>query len=258
MTPSRHSDPVLSQLRLHAIADRMDAPLPLNVGGIHICFVPHRELVAIASPMSDAHEKPIHAAVQRHEQVIEAVMAASTVLPLRWGTVLRGETRIHEVLRTHYNAFRAALDRVRGRVELGLRVFWAGERGGTLQITSQTDDGETAASGGRYLLARMGEGRRADAQRQRAIGIAQRIHGPLSALAAAQTIQVLPTPRTLLKAAYLVDRGSVESVRRHTERLAAAFPHLSILLTGPWPAYHFVTDCVLPTWQVDGDGEKLL
>jgi hypothetical protein len=178
-------------------------------------------------------------------------MADRTVLPVRFGTVLTNEGAVQAVLEAHHADFVACLKRVRGRVELGLRVLWNDDR--RPQTADRREDSggrpersEGSAVGGRsYLLARLEEERQVQAHRQQAEALAVELHTPLAQLAAENTRQVLVTPRLLLTAAYLVERDRVEAFRQEVEALRAAYPALRFLCTGPWPPYNFVTATVL-------------
>jgi len=167
---------------------------------------------------------------------VEAFMADSTVLPVRFGTVLADKAAVQATLAAHYSHFVTNLDRVRGRVELGLRVLWDNN-----DCPIDKDDRTRVAGSGRaYLLARMQEERRAHAWRQRGEALAAELDGPLADLAVESTHQVLVTPRLLLTAAYLVERRVVVPFQRRVETLNGAYPGLRFLCTGPWPPYSFV------------------
>jgi len=169
---------------------------------------------------------------------VEALMADRAVLPVRFGTVLADEAAVQATLAVHYADFVASLNRVRGRVELSLRVLWDFE----FRISNfefRPDSGQA------YLMARLEEERQRQAWRQRAEALAAELYTPLGRLAVESTRQVLVTPRLLLTAAYLVERDQVAAFRREVEVLSTAHPELRFLCTGPWPAYSFVTTTVM-------------
>lgn len=238
----------MTLLYLYAITDHPEAPLPHRPGledAIPHC-VQHQGIAAVVSPVSTREVPATEANLWRHEAVIEALMADRAVLPLRFGTLLAGESAVRHVLTTHYAGFVAALDWVRGRVELGLRVLWEeSENPGMADGARRATVGDPLPASGRsYLLARLEEERRRQAWRQTAETLATEIHTALSQLAVEDTQQVLLTPRLLLTAAYLVEQDRVPAFRRQVDALAAGHPALGFLCTGPWPAYSFVTATV--------------
>lgn len=209
-----------------------------------VTILPYQRIAAAVSPLA-APVEATPANLWLHEGVVEALMPTCAVLPVRFGTLLPDDARARAILEAHYHAFATALERVRGRVELGLRVLWDDDAGHPASASGGLEREDSLRSPGRqYLAARLQEERRTQAMRQRAQVLTEQIHQPLARLAVESTQKVLLTPRMLLAAAYLVDRERVDAVRAETEVLAAAFSALQFLCTGPWPPYHFVADCL--------------
>ncbi|MDP3046405.1 MAG: GvpL/GvpF family gas vesicle protein [Chloroflexota bacterium] len=247
----------MSRRYLYAITDRPEAPLPVipaiakgivenGPEGPPPTSLAYRDIAAVISPLTVSEVPATEANLWRHEAVVESLMADRTVLPVRFGTVLADETAVRSFLAARYAGFVAGLQRVRGRVELGLRVLWEiadseWQMADRNHQPSAIGHQPSAISGREYLLARLEEEHRTQAQRQRAEALAAALHAPLSRLAAENIQQVLVTPSLLLKAAYLVERGRVTSFQQETEALSAAYPSLHFVCTGPWPAYSFVT-----------------
>jgi len=233
----------------YAVADLSDKPLPDGPGiqGAYLLSLAHLDIAAIASPLTADEVPTTEANVWRHEAVVEALMADRAVLPMRFGTVLAQEATIRAVLKTYYADFVASLDRVRDRVEIGLRVLWDDDA----RRPTEKRIGQRKGNDGRtYLLARLEEERQLEAWRQRAKTLAAKLNTPLGHLAIDSAAQVLVTPRLLLTAAYLVERNHVKAFQREVEALSADYPALRFLCTGPWPPYSFVTT-VLPEPTAD-------
>lgn len=242
-------------LYLYAIIDQPEAPVPEEPGleNTATLCVSYGDIAAVVSPLAASKVPATEANLWKHEGVIESLMADWAVLPARFGTVLTDEAAIRDVLTTHYAHFVATLERVRGRVELGLRVLWDPPRSMADSQRSAIDDiyrppfpdGRSSPASGRgYLLARLEREREAQVWRREAEALAAEVHAPLARLAAKSTRQVLLTPRLLLTAAYLIERDRVKAFRRKVEGLSAANPELCFLCTGPWPPYNFVTTAV--------------
>src|SRR5207249_3157388 len=116
---------------------------------------------------------------------------------------------------------RSALDRVRGCVELGLRV-----------VGVEHAPPRAAASGRAYIEKRL-------ATTKDAKELAHELHDELAALARADVSEIATTPRFLLSSAYLVEADQVESLRSRVAELEELHPTLSFACTGPWPPYSF-------------------
>jgi hypothetical protein len=231
---------------LYAITNQPEEPVPSEPGleGASPLSLAYQDIAAVASPLTIVKVTPTEDNLRRHETIVEALMADRTVLPVRFGTVLTDEAAIRTGLAAHYADFVASLDRVRGRVELGLRVLWDDDTQPP-QPSPAGGGGSGRGSGRSYLMARLEEERQVRAWRQRAEALAEELHTPLAQLATESTRQVLITPRLLLTAAYLVEREQVVAFRREVEALSTAYPALRFLCTGPWPAYNFVTTTVI-------------
>jgi Gas vesicle synthesis protein GvpL/GvpF len=163
------------------------------------------------------------AAIVAHARVVEAVAAANeAVLPARFGGAHADTEALRAAVEERASELTAALARVRGCVELGVRALApAGQR-------------VAARSGAAYMHARL-------EQRQEAGRLADELHAPLAALAREATQTVSATERLLLSGAYLVPEDAVAAFREVVESLQADHPDLGIVCTGPWPPYSFAT-----------------
>jgi hypothetical protein len=236
----------MAALYLYAITDQPAAPLPPAAGleESPLCPLACQDLVGVVSSLTTTQVQATESNLWRHEAVIEALMADRAVLPVRFGTVFSNEAAARAELMAQRADLACALNRVRGRVELGLRVIWISpdepQTTNDERKVRASSPGMSTGRGRAYLMARLEEERRARAERQQAEALAAEIHTPLAQLAAESVQQVLVTPRLLLTAAYLVERSQVEAFRHEVGVLSAAHPALSLLCTGPWPAYSFV------------------
>lgn len=231
---------------LYAVTNRTEAAAPAGPGleGTPLISQTCRDIAAVVSAHGTTAGVPLtEANLRLHEAVMETLMTDRAVLPVRFGTLLADEDAVQSVLAAHYADFSANLNRVRGRVEIGLRVLWDGDGsrspnvGGRRPLTDRVP----TLSGRSYMLARLEEERRAQAWNRRAKALAMEIHKPLAHLATESTQQVLVTPRLLLTAAYLIGREQVAVLQQEVEALGNTHPSLRLLCTGPWPPYSFVT-----------------
>jgi hypothetical protein len=209
---------------VYAITDGGAGPVP-EVAGIEDTPVESIAAGGLEAAVSRHAEPPSalgEEALWAHERVVERLMADRAVLPMNFGTMLPADADLERALAARRDAFAAALDRVRGRVELGLRVV--------SPDAGAAPAPEKPVSGRDYVYAKLARSRAADA-----------VHEPLAGMAIDARRRV---PRTadgeVLRAAYLVERDAVEHFRATVERLAEASDGLALLCTGPWPPYAFV------------------
>ena len=59
-----------------------------------------------------------------HERVVEALMSSHTVLPMRYGTVVLDISEILGIIEAQRENIEALIEKVRDKVELGVKVLW--------------------------------------------------------------------------------------------------------------------------------------
>jgi hypothetical protein len=164
-------------------------------------------------------------AIRAHARVVEDVARQNAaVLPARFGRGYRDVDALREAVRARATELSDGLARVRGCLEVGLRVL----------VPPHEHAAGVPSSGGEYLRARLDE-------RLRGERLADALHAPLDTMARASTCSVLATPRLLLSASYLVPHDALDAFRDAVAELQRAHPDLSLACTGPWPPYSFAT-----------------
>lgn len=183
--------------------------------------------------------------LQAHNRVNAAALAVATPLPFRFGTRAAPE-RLAEYAATNEAALAAALARVRGTVEMGVKLMSkaVGEgreaEGGS---GGGTEGGEGAgASVGRgtaFLLKKRREVLGGEEARLRAEGLAAWLAEGVAGLARESAARVSPSEAIVVRAAHLVGREGVEEYRARLRGLRAARADARLLSSGPWPPYSF-------------------
>lgn len=233
------------------------APRALPIGG---------SLYAIAATLPDTAYAPdvieaklrdvdwVSQAAIGHEALIEAVMAsARTVLPMKLLTLFSSDARLAKDLKARRAPLARAAARVAGCREYGLRVVAMGAPHEKLDGPGAAGAAAAGArpASGLAFLERKKQVR--DVARDRASARIDFAREAFTALAAASrgAVQRAVVPdhhveaeRPLLDAAFLVAPANTAAFARASEDLAAraAQAHCIYTLTGPWPAYHFVTE----------------
>jgi hypothetical protein len=228
----------------------------IDSAGIHL--VRHREVVAVVSPLpaASADESALRARletleelevmVRAHHAVVEAVSAQSVTLPLRLATLHHGDARVADALREGYEGFCVVLDRLAGRVELGVKIH-AGVRDASRAEPTESEDSPSSTPGRDYLRRLHRQRHQREDARQHAGADAARVDAALSELAVdrrhhrPQAPPLCPADReNVLNAAYLVERRRVEEFNERARELAATAPEVWVEVTGPWAPYSFI------------------
>src|SRR4051794_92310 len=107
-------------------------------GGQRVYTVGFNNLAAVVSDTPIVIYDPTRENVLAHEFVNETVMREHTVIPMSFGTVFRSEDDVSELLRSTHQAFSDVLDKMRDKIEFGLKILW--ERDKVIAILEQEND----------------------------------------------------------------------------------------------------------------------
>jgi hypothetical protein len=205
---------------IHVYALTEPAPELPDVQGIAnrpVAQVVVGRVAAVVSRHANAAEVEVsEESLWAHEAVVEALMADRAVLPVRFGGDFDEDEALRADLEPRLGELERDLARLRGHVELGVRVL-------------VRERAEAPASGRDYLLGR------AEARAR-----AGRVHDRLAELAVDSSVAPAARGDFLLTGSYLVERDGVAAFAAEVERLAADEPEVELVCTGPWPPYSFV------------------
>ncbi|MEV1069831.1 GvpL/GvpF family gas vesicle protein [Streptomyces sp. NPDC050263] len=231
---------------VYAVCRPLGAPLQADLSGVAgdpPRLLTHHGLIAVVShvPARDFAQEALSRRLadgdwlaetaRAHQQVVDALTAVTTPLPLRLATVFRDDSGVRVMMEEREDDFRRTLERLAGRVEWGVRVYAEPE-----------EDREGSAE----------EGAEADV-RQRAERFADRLHTELSAHA--DDVRLHPrqaSGQNVLNAAYLVPRAHSEEFVEMVGRTKGEESGMRVELAGPWAAYSFVESAGEPGWPGEG------
>lgn len=159
--------------------------------------------------------EPTEDAVLAHARVVEELLPlAGAVLPARFGVGFEDGASLERAVADRAAALKESLERVRGRVEVGVRV-----------VGDST--APPAETGREYLEAR-----------QRELAAIDALHESLAARALAAT-RGNSRGQLVMSGAYLVDPAGIPEFQKAVGALQSEHPQLTFALTGPWPPYSF-------------------
>ena len=220
-------------------------PLGLGAEPSEVTTVNFRDLAAV---VSDTPREVIDATrenILAHERVNEAVMRNHTVIPMSFGTVFKTRDDIVELLRAAYEAFTDVLQKMRDKLEFGLKVLW--DRDQIVREIEKDDENvrrlkdEISSQSGSTYFARMQYGRMVDTALE---VMAERYVGAIfEALRPVSTASRGNKPigeKMIMNAAFLVTRDQENAFDARVKEIGARFDTLTLKYTGPWPPYNFV------------------
>ena len=98
-----------------------------DVAGIHggaVYSVRNGRVAAVVSDCARQKLRPERAHLAAHKEVLQRLMLDSTVLPMAFGTIADDMKAVRRLLALNQEDFLEQLERVAGKVEMGLRVRW--------------------------------------------------------------------------------------------------------------------------------------
>lgn len=212
-------------LYLYAITDAADPPDLPGIEGAPLQAISAGTLLAVASEHKDLRLRADEDTLWKHEAVVESMMETGAVLPMRMGSTVEGPDSVEALLRERGGDFTAAIERVRGAVEIGLR--------GLVATPSGPGAGASASGpGAAYMRDQLARKRRIDA-------VGARVREALAPLARDMTAITGTHERMSIRAAFLVERDRVDEFTAAVERLEREIETVTLVCTGPWPPYSF-------------------
>jgi hypothetical protein len=192
----------------------------------------------------------LEATARAHHRVIDALGRLGPLVPVRLATVYSSDEGVRAMLTERDADFRAALARIRGRTEWGVKAY--ARRSSEPQDApagTAAPGSQESGAGAAYLQRRRGQ---LDAQknaRRQMLADAEAIHAELSGHAVGTRLHPPQSPQLtgtkalmLLNAAYLLDDERAEDFASVVAALAERYPGVELELTGPWPPYSFAAD----------------
>jgi hypothetical protein len=203
-----------------------------GLGAEPLRFVPIDGVLAAVGDM--ASPPPVNAATLRaHDAVVRRLAAAvDAILPVRFGTLLDGETALADAIAGRAPRLREALALVAGREQMTLRLF-----GEPAPMEEVAPVGGELGPGARYL-----EARRRKARRDADVPELAPLRRHLAALVRAEQVQRHDAAPLLASVYHLVDRGRAAAYVDAVAAGADALAPTRAVATGPWPPYAFAPE----------------
>jgi Gas vesicle synthesis protein GvpL/GvpF len=218
-------------------------------GAASVGVLSHGDLGALVSPFGGEAVKANRRNLTAHSDVLQQAVAATTVVPMRFGVVMPSEEAVvDELLRARGEELHRVLDAVEGRVELSVKAFYRGDVAlrevlrddPAIARLSQATRGQPGAAT-YYDRIRLGE-LVADAVRAKRVADAAPILERLRLLAEDVAVDEELPERMVLKAAFLVGRERVPEFDRAVDEIGREVSErLQLKYLGPLAPHTFAT-----------------
>jgi Gas vesicle synthesis protein GvpL/GvpF len=208
--------------------------------------VPHAGIAALVSE-TDATDLKAAQQLRVHWHVLQEIAKRTTVLPVRFGTVVASEASVREeFLAPEAERLTALLERLSGKVQLSVKGFYEEEPllrevvTGSPAVARMKErvDGLPEAAG-YYDRIRLGELVAAEIERRRERDTAAVLER-LEPIAVAARAEAAGTTDTAVNAAFLVERSRIEDFSGAVAQLADELSdRMRMRYVGPLPPYSF-------------------
>jgi hypothetical protein len=234
-------------LYVYCLGDELSVAVFEGLSGVGGSPVHLLSLGRLSAVVSDAGDEPIAVTEENllaHNRVNAAALAVSTPLPFRFGTRAAPE-RLAEYTAAHETALADALVRVRGCVEMSVKLMEKAEgkkQKPTVKVEAESGKEakvEVVGRGTAFLLQKRREVLGEEEVRVRADELGAWLAAGVVGLARESAVRVNPSEAIVVRAAHLVERGSVAEYRARLRELGAGRQSLRLLTSGPWPPYSF-------------------
>jgi gas vesicle protein GvpL/GvpF len=218
--------------------------------GDEVYTVHYRDLAAVVSRAPLQVYDPTRENALTHEHVNEVVMIDNgfTPVPMSFGTLFKTEEDTIEFLKDTYDALREVLQKMKDKLEFGLKVNW--DRDNVLaEIEKENEElrrlkaeiesnQQTSTYFARMQLGRLVEQALAD----KSDAYVREIYDHLRDAAIASRHNKVIGDKMIMNAAFLVPREKASFFDEKVREINARYEgKLTFKETGPWPPYNFVT-----------------
>lgn len=188
---------------------------------------------------------------QRHEAVVERVMGASAVLPVKFGTLFHSCASLQEFMGRHRASIALALDDLKDKAEWSVKGYLVEAQARTNVVTSDAEIQSRLAAlspspGARYIQQRQLDVKIEAALHAWLARVTQDIHSVLALHAVASTplrchssSVTGRTERMVFNASFLLNDTADFRAALTEQQAAYQGSGLTLELQGPWPPYNF-------------------
>jgi hypothetical protein len=188
----------------------------------------------------------LEATARAHHRVIGAVAQQGPLVPMRLATVYESDASLAAMLADRGADFHAALARISGREEWGVKAYTARRSEPAASEDGAGSPGTGTGAGAAYLQRRRDHLAAQKDARRDVLACAEAVHHELSRYAVGTRLHPLQSPQLtgtkepmILNAAYLLDESRGEDFAAVVTALGERSPGVRLELTGPWPPYSF-------------------
>jgi hypothetical protein len=219
-----------------------------GVGGALVYTINRGGIGAVVSATDLNEIDPTRKNVKAHTMVQEGVMEQYCLLPMGFGMVAADSDEVYRLLEDNYDGLDSELNRLAGKIEVELKVFWEQEavvreiQNDNRELTRLKAEVDRARTPGQVRGLLIEAGQKVDAIVQDwKTRYAELVYSILQDLSCEAKVHNPVGIKNLLNASFLIDRPQETEFREQVYGLDAKFQgKMNFKYVGPLPPYNFV------------------
>jgi len=213
--------------------------------GACVYNIPYCDIGAVVSELTAPIPNATESSVLAHEEVIEKLMEHFTVLPVKFHTVFGERDGVLSMMQSYYKDFKNNLDRLRNKVEFGIKVIWPSDKIKKHIINTCRKSNEKVSvpddsSNKRFIRKKFEKYKLNEEFEKKANKFINAMDTFFGKFAAEKKLEKLKTENLLLDAVYLVEKNNQENFKEAFRHIKSAHKGFKFLFSGLWPPYNFV------------------
>ncbi len=221
-------------------SNRARRPFPIeNLRGIQDSQVfgyPNGEFAVIVSEYPAGGNGLTQQSVVEHARVVSECFRNTTVLPFRFGTIFDNDEALRRAVRANRKAFMETVAHLRGKAEMHLKLV---VKDGSLR-EAMTNIVLPSTTGGEYLSCLRVQATRQRERQTKARALSVQVHKLFSPLEEEISCRKADSGQMQLDIAHLIDEKAIGKYQNRYSKAAEQLKGCEILISGPWPPYHFM------------------
>jgi len=192
--------------------------------------------------------------VRQHEDLVEAIMGETTVLPFKFASIFRTEKNVEKLLKENNAEFKKIITDLEGTDEWGLKIYCSPEKLKALLeeknelIREKAQEITSAGKGKAYFLKKKRDELIKNMLNEKISEYTQNSFEKLKKMSSRARInKILPKEITekkedmVLNSAFLVNKKQIIGFNRVLANLKTKYSDKGLILdcSGPWPPYNF-------------------
>jgi len=221
----------------------------IGIGENAVYTIDYKDIAAVVSTIPFKQMESNLNDIVAHQRVVEAARESNTVLPVRFGVILKNEEGIKKLLASSYRDYRAKLSSLRGKDEIGIKVLL--DKSSLKKIKEQAAQSEeirklkqeisSAKPGTSYFLKMRLEDAMKNETLMKIDKMVGEINSSLAEAAVDRRLLKNDVGEIVLNAAYLVEKDKIRAFDAKVKELRERFEREGMTLhrSGPWAPYSF-------------------